>query len=69
MDVLLPSLYHGAPVLAYKFPTKFDPKQVEEICRSQKVKHVFFPPTALKMMKQVSTGVYQPVANDVMNSG
>ena len=53
LDVLLPALYHGAPVLAYKFPQKFDPKKVQELCRIHKVKHVFLPPTALKMMKQV----------------
>eukprot|EP00026_Physarum_polycephalum_P003357 Phypoly_transcript_03367.p1 GENE.Phypoly_transcript_03367~~Phypoly_transcript_03367.p1 ORF type:complete len:622 (+),score=98.47 Phypoly_transcript_03367:532-2397(+) len=61
LDVLLPALYHGAPVLAYKFPQKFDPKKVQELCRIHKVKHVFLPPTALKMMKQTEGLLRMPL--------
>lgn len=51
--MLLPALYHGAPVLAYKYPQKFDAKKLQELTRLHKVKHMFLPPTALKMMKLV----------------
>jgi len=47
--------------LAYKFPTKFDPKKVQEMCRIHKVKHVFLPPTALKMMKQTEGLLRMPL--------
>jgi len=59
LDVLLPALYHGAPVLAYR--QKFDPKKIQELCRIHKVKHVFFPPTALKMMKQTEGLLRMPL--------
>lgn len=67
LDVLLPALHHGAPVLAYKFPNRFDPKKVQEMCRIHKVKHVFLPPTALKMMKQVFYWPYKFCLSDNNN--
>ena len=52
MDVLLPSLFHGVPVLAKRF-TKFDPEEAFALLARHAVRNAFLPPTALKMMRQV----------------
>eukprot|EP00029_Vermamoeba_vermiformis_P009022 TRINITY_DN4375_c0_g1_i1.p1 TRINITY_DN4375_c0_g1~~TRINITY_DN4375_c0_g1_i1.p1 ORF type:complete len:606 (-),score=91.34 TRINITY_DN4375_c0_g1_i1:217-2034(-) len=52
IDVLLPSLHHGVPVLAYRSKRKFDPNFVFELMDKHKVRHAFMPPTALKLMRQ-----------------
>lgn len=53
LDVLLPSLYHGVPVLARRFE-KFEPSAVFSLLAKHKVRNVFFPPTALKMLRAVA---------------
>jgi acetyl-CoA synthetase len=53
MDVLLPSLFHGIPVLAKRLP-KFDPEEAFALLARHNVRNSFLPPTALKMMRQVS---------------
>ena len=53
LDVLLPSLHHGVPVLAYRFP-KFDPEEAFAILAEFGVRNAFMPPTALKMMRGVA---------------
>ncbi|MEM7635014.1 MAG: acyl-CoA synthetase [Pseudomonadota bacterium] len=50
LNVLLPSLYFGVPVLAYKY-TKFDPANAWDLMALHKVRNVFIPPTALKLMR------------------
>ena len=52
LDVLLPSLHHGVPVLAYRFP-KFDPEEAFAILAEFGVRNAFMPPTALKLMRRV----------------
>jgi acetyl-CoA synthetase len=52
MDVLLPSLYHGVPVVAHRFK-KFDPEEAFHLLAKHRVRNAFMPPTALKMMRQV----------------
>ncbi len=53
LDVLLPSLHHGVPVLTYRFP-KFDPEEAFAILADFGVRNAFMPPTALKMMRGVA---------------
>ncbi len=53
LDVLLPSLHHGVPVLAYRFP-KFDPEEAFAILAEFGIRNTFMPPTALKMMRGVA---------------
>lgn len=53
LDVLLPSLYHGVPVLARRFD-KFEPAAVFELLARHDVRNVFFPPTALKILRAVA---------------
>jgi acetyl-CoA synthetase len=53
MDVLLPSLFHGVPVVAKRLQ-KFDPEEAFALLARHGVRNAFMPPTALKMMRQVS---------------
>jgi acetyl-CoA synthetase len=52
LDVLLPSLYHGKPVLARRM-AKFDPEEAFALMARHDVRNAFLPPTALKLMRQV----------------
>jgi acetyl-CoA synthetase len=54
LDVLLPSLYFGVPVLAHR-ARKFDPEEAFALMARHGVRNAFLPPTALKMMRQVSS--------------
>jgi acetyl-CoA synthetase len=53
MDVLLPSLFHGIPVLAKRLK-KFDPEEAFALIGRHQIRNAFMPPTALKMMRQVA---------------
>jgi acetyl-CoA synthetase len=52
LDVLLPSLYFGVPVLAHR-ARKFDPEEAFALMGRHGVRNAFLPPTALKMMRMV----------------
>ncbi|WP_439495947.1 acyl-CoA synthetase [Bosea sp. (in: a-proteobacteria)] len=52
LDVLLPSLYFGIPVLASR-ARKFDPEAAFDLMARHRVRNAFIPPTALKLMRQV----------------
>ncbi len=52
LDVLLPSLFHGVPVLAHRAP-KFDPEAALTLMARHGVRNAFLPPTALKMLAMV----------------
>ena len=52
LDVLLPSLHHGVPVVARKFD-KFDPEDAFALMQKTGVRLAFIPPTALRMMRAV----------------
>ena len=52
LDVLLPSLYFGVPVLAHR-ARKFDPEEAFALIAQYGVRNAFLPPTALKMMRAV----------------
>ena len=52
LDVLLPSLFHGVPVLAHRM-AKFDPEHAFRLMAGHGVRNAFLPPTALRMMRQV----------------
>ena len=53
-DALLPSWHHGIPVVAYRGKGAFDPERVLRLMAGHRVRNAFIPPTALKMMAQVS---------------
>ena len=52
MNVLLPGLYHGVPVVAYR-QARFDAQKAVQMMRETGVRNVFFPPTALKVLRQL----------------
>jgi acetyl-CoA synthetase len=53
IDVLLPSWHHGIPVVAFR-ARKFDPEQAFYFIERYGIRNAFMPPTALKLMRQVS---------------
>jgi acetyl-CoA synthetase len=50
-DVLMPAWHHGVPVVAHR-ARKFDPDAAMHLIARHEVRNVFFPPTALKLMRQ-----------------
>jgi acetyl-CoA synthetase len=52
MDVLMPTLYHGLPVVA-QAAGRFDPEAAFALMARTGVRNAFLPPTALRMMRQV----------------
>ncbi|KND18016.1 AMP-dependent synthetase [Pannonibacter phragmitetus] len=54
LDVLMPALYHGIPVVACRF-RKFTGEAAFELMERQNIRNAFLPPTALKMMRQVES--------------
>jgi len=54
-DVLLPAWHHGVPVLAFR-ARKFDPEEAFALMARHGVRNAFMPPTALKLMRQMSEG-------------
>lgn len=52
LDVLLPSLHHGIPVVAHR-ARKFDPEEAFHLIAKHRIRNAFMPPTALKLMRQV----------------
>lgn len=49
-DVLMPSLYHGHPVVAFQ-TAKFDPERAFDLIARLGVRNVFMPATALRLMR------------------
>jgi len=52
LDVLLPALHHGVPVVARRFK-KFTGEGAFELMATHGVRNTFLPPTALKVMRTV----------------
>ena len=50
LNIMLPALYFGVPVVAYRFE-KFDAEKAWSLCCDLGIRNVFIPPTALKMMR------------------
>ncbi len=50
LDVLMPSLHHGIPVVAHRF-AKFTPEAALQLIKTHRIRNVFLPPTAMKMMR------------------
>lgn len=50
MDLALPCLYYGVPLVAMRF-VKFDAKQAFAFIAEHQIQNMFLPPTALKLMR------------------
>lgn len=55
-DVLMPGLALGVPVVAARLP-KFTPEGAARVIAGAGVRNVFFPPTALKMLKAADLAI------------
>ncbi len=53
LDVLMPALHHGVPIVAKRF-AKFTGEAAFELIRKYGVRNAFLPPTALKLMRAVA---------------
>ena len=51
LDVLMPALHHGVPVVACRF-RKFTARAAFDLIRTHGIRNAFLPPTALKLMRQ-----------------
>jgi acetyl-CoA synthetase len=65
-DVLMPGLALGVPVVAARM-AKFDADRCAQICADARVRNVFFPPTALRMLK--ANGASVPGLRSVASGG
>jgi len=50
LNVLLPGLHYGVPVVAHRFE-KFDPEEAYAVMARAKIRNAFIPPTALRMLR------------------
>jgi acetyl-CoA synthetase len=50
LNILLPGLYYGVPVVAQRFE-KFDPEEAFALMAQAQVRNAFIPPTALRMLR------------------
>jgi acetyl-CoA synthetase len=60
LDVLLPALHHGVPVVAHRM-AKFDPERAFRLIGELGVRNLFLPPTACKLMRQAAPPAPVPV--------
>ncbi len=68
MDALLPSWYHGRPVVAAS-RAKFDPEWAAQLIESEAVRNLFLPPTALKIMREASAKLPRLKVRTVLSGG
>lgn len=53
MDLAMPCLYHGVPLIAHRM-RKFEPEAAYRLIADHGVRVLFLPPTALKLMRQAA---------------
>lgn len=69
LDVVFPSLYYAVPVLACRFQ-KFTAQKALELMKRHRVRNVFLPPTALKLMRNdLSLEEFQDLSLRTVASG
>src|SRR5262249_55145892 len=52
LNVLLPGLHYGVPVVARRYE-KFDPEEAFALIAHAQIRNAFIPPTALRMLRTV----------------
>ncbi|MEL7100197.1 MAG: AMP-binding protein [Pseudomonadota bacterium] len=76
-DVLMPGLALGVPVVAQR-SQKFDPNACASLVAQARIRNVFFPPTALRMLKAAGTHIHglrsvasggEPLGAEMLNWG
>ena len=66
MDMAMPCLYYGVPLIARRM-RKFDPAEAYALIARHRIRNLFLPPTALKLMR--GTPVPPDVAVRTVSSG
>jgi acetyl-CoA synthetase len=67
-NIMMPALYWGVPLLAHRME-KFDPERAFRLMAERGVRNTFLPPTALKLMRQVTPPADAPLALRTVGSG
>lgn len=68
LDVLMPALHHGVPVVACRM-AKFSGEWALDFIRDQGIRNAFLPPTALKIMRQVPDAEHWGIKMRSVGSG
>jgi len=68
LDVLLPSLHHGTPVVAHR-AHKFDAAKAVELMKKWSVRNAFLPPTALKLLQSLPEEYFAGLSIRSIGSG
>ncbi|MCB1971094.1 MAG: acyl-CoA synthetase [Geminicoccaceae bacterium] len=70
LDVLLPSLYFGVPVVATRLG-KFDPHAAADLMGRHDVRNAFLPPTSLKLMRdaQIDARAHGAILRSIGSGG
>lgn len=68
MDALIPTWFHGRAVVS-AHRAKFDPEWALRLIETQKVRNVFLPPTALKMMRQTIERPHRGILRTIGSGG
>lgn len=68
LDAVLPSWYHGCPVVAAA-GTGFDPEWAVEFISKHRIRNAFLPPTALKLMQRADVATDGKILRSCMSGG
>jgi acetyl-CoA synthetase len=68
MDALMPTLYHGRTIVAAP-RARFDPEWAARLIVEQRVRNVFVPPTALRLMKNAGVRLPPGTLRTAMSGG
>lgn len=68
-NVVLPTLAVGGTVVSSVRRSGFDPERAVELVRTESVTHAFFPPTALRKLRQSNVRVETPSLTVIMSGG
>ncbi len=69
LNILLPGLFLGVPVVAARFE-KFDPREALRLIQRMAVRNAFIPPTALKMLRALGPlGELRPQLRTLASGG
>ena len=67
-DALFPTWYFGVPIVASR-ARKFEPQAAIRLMAEHKVRNVFFPPTALKLMRQANVSADGVTLRSIISGG
>lgn len=69
LDLLLPSWYHGRPVVGTNRAGSFDPQWAADVIRTHDVTTAFLPPSALRMLRAGAVDLRESALRTVMSGG